>query len=303
LSNTIQHLDFIGDIHGYADELESLLEKLGYSKLNMVYQHPTRKAFFVGDFIDRGPQIRKVLEIVRPMITNGYAYTVIGNHEYNAICYFTEINGKPLRSHSQKNNSQIRQTKDAFSNNRDLLLDYVDWFKSLPIFLESPLVRVIHAQWKETYVNTLKSHGVNDFQNIDFLAETVQPFNSWHKLTNCLLRGEEMKISGAHFRDADGHKREAYRVKWWLPEGEVAAYDYLINFPTDSENALPIIYNLGYKLNQPPVFFGHYCLKKMEPILFQKNICCLDYCVANSGKIVAYRWNGEQILKNENFVF
>ena len=297
------HLDFIGDIHGYADELEILLMKLGYAKLNNIYQHPTRKAFFVGDFIDRGPQIREVLELVRPMITNGYAYTVIGNHEYNAICYFVEVNRKPLRSHSQKNNAQIRLTKEAFANDVDLLHDYINWFRTLPIYVDTPLFRVVHAQWKDIHINTLKANKINNFQNVNFLVDSVQPFNSLHKLTNCLLRGEEMKMAGVHFNDSDGHKREAYRVKWWLPEGEVAAHDYLINFPADTDNALPIVYNPGYKLNQPPIFFGHYCLKNIETNLFQNNICCLDYCVANSGKIAAYRWNGEQVLKNENFVF
>jgi len=303
LQNINPHLDFIGDIHGYADELEALLIRLGYFRLNNVYQHPTRKAFFVGDFIDRGPKIREVLEIVLPMISNGYAYTVIGNHEYNAICYFTEINGKPLRSHSQKNNAQIRLTKEAFANDIDLLLDYIAWFRSLPIYVETPLFRVVHAQWKDAHIETLRKFAINNFQDHDFLADSVYSFNSLHKLTNCLLRGEEMKISGAHFSDSDGHKREAYRVKWWLPEGEITAHDYLINFPDDSEFDLPVVYNRGYKLNQPPIFFGHYCLKNNGPSLFQNNICCLDYCVANSGKIVAYRWNGEQILQNENFVF
>ena len=58
--------DLIGDIHGYADELVQLLETLGYKKVNGVYRHPDRKVIFLGDFIDRGPKIRQVLEIVRP---------------------------------------------------------------------------------------------------------------------------------------------------------------------------------------------------------------------------------------------
>ena len=49
--------DFIGDIHGHANELKLLLDKLGYTIHNGSYTHPTRKAFFVGDYIDRGLQI------------------------------------------------------------------------------------------------------------------------------------------------------------------------------------------------------------------------------------------------------
>lgn len=49
--------DLIGDIHGHAAELISLLELLGYDRHRGYYSHPARKAVFVGDFIDRGPQI------------------------------------------------------------------------------------------------------------------------------------------------------------------------------------------------------------------------------------------------------
>jgi len=48
--------DLIGDIHGYACELEALLDKLGYRDSNGVFAHPNRRAIFLGDFIDRGPE-------------------------------------------------------------------------------------------------------------------------------------------------------------------------------------------------------------------------------------------------------
>ena len=52
--------DIIGDIHGHAQELKSLLVKMDYSVTEGVWQHPARKAIFVGDLIDRGPSIREV---------------------------------------------------------------------------------------------------------------------------------------------------------------------------------------------------------------------------------------------------
>ena len=71
--------DLIGDIHGHADALQRLLRQLGYSRQKGVYRHPDRQAIFLGDFIDRGPQIRETLEIVRPngcdsnsVISTGY---------------------------------------------------------------------------------------------------------------------------------------------------------------------------------------------------------------------------------------
>ena len=46
--------DLIGDVHGHANKLESLLTKLGYAKnKNGVYSHTERKVVFVGDYNDR----------------------------------------------------------------------------------------------------------------------------------------------------------------------------------------------------------------------------------------------------------
>src|SRR5687767_4897655 len=99
--------DIIGDIHGYADQLENLLVNLGYSKKSQGYYHPSRKVIFLGDFVNRGPKIRETLQIVRPMIDSGSALAVMGNHEYNAICYHIKRNnGEFLRDHSDKNRKQ-----------------------------------------------------------------------------------------------------------------------------------------------------------------------------------------------------
>ena len=76
----MQYYDIIGDIHGYVDALEALLIKLGYDVSTGVYQHKKQKVIFLGDFIDRGPQQREVIEIVKPMVEQGHALSVMGNH-------------------------------------------------------------------------------------------------------------------------------------------------------------------------------------------------------------------------------
>ncbi|MFG2279987.1 polynucleotide kinase-phosphatase [Streptomyces asoensis] len=80
--NDLTHLggpfDIIGDIHGCARELESLLAKLGYAD----GVHPDgRQAVFVGDLVDRGPDSPGVLRRVMGMVKSGNALCVPGNHE------------------------------------------------------------------------------------------------------------------------------------------------------------------------------------------------------------------------------
>ncbi|MGW7267796.1 polynucleotide kinase-phosphatase [Streptomyces sp. NPDC054842] len=80
--NDLTHLtgpfDIVGDIHGCASELETLLTKLGY----VDGSHPEgRTAVFVGDLVDRGPDTPGVLRRVMSMVASGDALCVPGNHE------------------------------------------------------------------------------------------------------------------------------------------------------------------------------------------------------------------------------
>lgn len=131
--------DIIGDIHGHADQLVHLLEKLGYSQENGIYQQAGHQAIFVGDFIDRGAQQKAVIEIVRPMLDRNKALAVMGNHEFNAIYYHTENSEKPgcyLRSHTKDNMRQhqafLKEYPLAVAETNEL----IEWFKTLPLFLE-----------------------------------------------------------------------------------------------------------------------------------------------------------------------
>ncbi|HEX5947734.1 MAG TPA: polynucleotide kinase-phosphatase [Acidimicrobiales bacterium] len=76
--------DFVGDVHGCADELVALLGELGYDVApdRSTARHPgARTAFFVGDLVDRGPDSPGVLRLVMGMVRDGTAVCVPGNHE------------------------------------------------------------------------------------------------------------------------------------------------------------------------------------------------------------------------------
>ena len=60
---------------------------------------------------------------------------------------------------------------------------------------------------------------------------------------------------------------------------------------------------VSYPATAKPVFFGHYWLMAPRPALLADNVACLDYSVTHGGFLCAYRWNGEQRLTNEHFVW
>jgi protein phosphatase len=80
--------NIIGDVHGCLDELLELLRVLGWQVEGDCPMHPDgRKAVFVGDLVDRGPNSVGVVQLVRRMVEAGVAYAVIGNHDEKLIRY------------------------------------------------------------------------------------------------------------------------------------------------------------------------------------------------------------------------
>ncbi len=297
--------DFIGDIHGHADELEALLLKMDYSKKNGIYQHPERKVFFVGDFIDRGPKIKETLELVKHMVDAGHAKAVMGNHEYNAICFATpdKENGDYLRKRYYKNIKQHLATINQLTAKE--YDTYIEWFKSLPLFYEAEDFRVVHATWDYDAIAYLDQRLENQRLSNHLLPESADRDTRLFLDIETILKGKEMKLpDGLSFHDKDGNIRHHTRIKWWLEAHETNLRDAsMVSIPDLPAISIPS-QTLGkaYKKEDKPVFFGHYWLKG-EPGLYRNNICCLDFSVAKGGCLVSYRWNGEQQLNHNAFVW
>ncbi|HEX6519016.1 MAG TPA: polynucleotide kinase-phosphatase [Streptosporangiaceae bacterium] len=92
LFNDLRHetgpFDVIGDVHGCRAELENLLTELGYELERDEAGRPAsarhadaRRAIFLGDLVDRGPDTPGVLRLVMGMVAAGTALCVMGNHE------------------------------------------------------------------------------------------------------------------------------------------------------------------------------------------------------------------------------
>ena len=300
-------IDLIGDIHGHADQLEALLQKLGYTQHNGAYAHPEATALFVGDYIDRGPKIRETLEIVKAMVDSGNAIALMGNHEYNALCFhFQETEGGHLRKHLIKNIIQHYETLRQFQNRQSAYEAYLEWFKTLPLYYETETFRAVHACWDQHHIDFLKRTLVNDRLTDALIYQSVEQGTPLNKAIDQTLKGKEMQLpEGLFFTDKDGTERSEIRIKWWENPVEMT-YQSISVEPTPHLPALPVdLAALPSSYYYPPtdkkVFFGHYWLKG-EPAFFKEKICCLDYSVAKGGKLVAYRWDGVGGLEVGGFV-
>ncbi|MCX4457528.1 polynucleotide kinase-phosphatase [Streptomyces sp. NBC_01340] len=145
--NDLTHLtgpfDIIGDIHGCASELETLLGKLGYAD----GAHPQgRTAVFVGDLVDRGPDTPGVLRRVMSMVASGDALCVPGNHENKLGRY---LKGRKVQ-HSHGLAETIEQLDGESEEFSARVREFVDGLVSHYVLDGGRLV-VCHAGLPEKY--------------------------------------------------------------------------------------------------------------------------------------------------------
>ncbi|WRZ90012.1 polynucleotide kinase-phosphatase [Streptomyces sp. NBC_01007] len=145
--NDLTHLtgpfDIVGDIHGCASELETLLGKLGY----VDGAHPEgRTAVFIGDLVDRGPDSPGVLRRVMSMVGSGNALCVPGNHENKLGRY---LKGRNVQ-HSHGLAETIEQLDRESDEFRATVREFVDGLVSHYVLDAGRLV-VCHAGLPEKY--------------------------------------------------------------------------------------------------------------------------------------------------------
>jgi hypothetical protein len=301
---TVQGYDLVGDIHGHADALHRLLRALDYAEIEGVFRHPIRQMIFVGDFVDRGTQQREVLRIARSMCEAGFAKAVMGNHEFNAIGWAAAKEGGGfLRSHSAKNANQHAKFLGEIGESSPAHRDAISWFKTLPVWLDLPGVRVIHACWHEASREALVPF-LDEAARLteEGILESYRYGSAAHSAVEILLKGPEEHLpSGLHFSDKDGHKREEVRLRWWGQDATTFRKAALGMDGREDEipdSTLPTDYR--YRESKP-VFFGHYWLRG-QPEVTAPNAACLDFSVAKNGYLTAYRWTGEAELTKDCLV-
>lgn len=309
--------DIIGDIHGYASKLEALLRKLGYAPSGRGYKASAgRKVVFLGDLIDRGPDQLRVLEIARSMVDSGDGLCIMGNHEFNAISYATEDPDKsgdcfrPNRGDTikcGKNREQHAQFLEQVVEGSAAHKFWIEWFRTLPPFLDLDGIRVVHGCWDEQAVTTLKAGGWKPgavLSNALLLEvnRSGSPMKDARKLLTC---GLELELpEGRFIRDKAGHKHTEIRIANWRHWASQIHEVALI--PAGQEEQL---HGMAWPddlvisaIEGSPIFVGHHWLNG-HPVIEGPKLACLDWSVAKDGPLVCYRWDGEQELSNDKLVW
>lgn len=296
--------DVIGDIHGYAKELRQLLEKLGYSQdEDGIYKHPEpdRKAVFIGDYIDRGPENFETIRIVRGMVEAENAHAIMGNHDLNAGLFHTlhPETQKPLRPHRAGNIKGHRAFLDEHEQDRETGRQHIDWLKTLPICLEMDGLRFIHAVWDKPSLAYLRESGILASDNTIHLER-------WHEIMEegtrgcdsmeILAKGVEYRLpEGVSFLDPDNNQRKKARLRWWGNHSKpgLRLHEALLDVPPTSSTDIPVPDDMRQRMKELQqtdgtiVFFGHYWQRGETPSIELPHAICIDQSVAKDGHLAA----------------
>ena len=194
-----------------------------------------------------------------------------------------------------------------FQNNQKEYDKYIDWFKTLPLFLEKDGFRAVHACWDNNHIYFLKTKLSDSILSDAMIYESVKEGTAFNIAVEETLKGKEIKMpDDLFFHDKDGTKRTEIRIKWWedptsLTYRSLSVIDIpsLPELPVDSNETSIESY---YGLDEKHVFFGHYWLKGL-PVLYRNNVCCLDFSVAKGGHLVAYSYDDETSLDSGKLTF
>ncbi len=139
----------IPDLHGCVKTLQGLVEEI---------IKPTRydELYFLGDYIDRGPDSRGVVDYIRFLQKDEFNVTALkGNHEDLLVeLYDAELKSKNPWYFTFGNKKREawflmggRETLRSFGVNhpREIPEDYIEWMRALPYYRQMDKYILVHA--------------------------------------------------------------------------------------------------------------------------------------------------------------
>ena len=134
----------IPDIHGCAKTLKVLLE-------NMLRVTKDDELFFLGDYIDRGPTSKDVIDYLMNLQENGWnIHCLKGNHEdYCVKAWEADQKWHLFKPGIQKSweNVGAKETLKSFGvkRPREIPQKYIDWMRNLDYYFELEKYILVHA--------------------------------------------------------------------------------------------------------------------------------------------------------------
>jgi serine/threonine protein phosphatase 1 len=128
-----------------ATDLHGCLRTFRYLVEQELRLRPTDTLYLLGDYVNKGPDSRGVLDYLMQLQGFGYqVHCLRGNHEHELLA---TIQGTPNANHMWKAEAEREMTLASFgvAQAADIPAPYVHWMAALPLTLELPDFVLVHA--------------------------------------------------------------------------------------------------------------------------------------------------------------
>ena len=184
---------------------------------------------------------------------------------------------------------------------------WIDWFRTIPLWLDLGGLRVVHACWHPASMAVLGDGTLTD-------AMVAAPKGSAD------VRGDRGRAEGS--RDRDGRRGVPRQGRPPPGQGAVQVVETRCRARcgrpprspatrTPRRRRSPFAAAAGHRRSPAewpsaptdvPVLYGHYWRSGTPSVDVGGKSACLDWSVAKGGPLVAYRWSGESELVSDNLV-
>lgn len=132
--------------------------------------------------------------------------------------------GKFLRDHHKAGNREQHQAFLDIVEGTPRQKEITDWFRTLPLWLELPGLRVVHACWHQESMELLRPIlGPDQTLTEGAVLLGSRKGHPAYEAIEVVCRGPEVGLPpGISFEDKGGKVRHEVRVRWW--QGDLATY-------------------------------------------------------------------------------
>lgn len=167
----------IGDIHGCAEELQLLLDKIPLT--------PQSRIVFVGDYIDRGENSKEVINIILNLQNYYKVTTIMGNHEAMFLDFLADPGSMEAGAFIYNGGSA---TLASYANQQGKYIipdEHIDFLNKLQLFSQTESFFFVHAGVPDVPLNYITPAKHKD----DLLWIRDQFFNSKFKWEKMIVHG------------------------------------------------------------------------------------------------------------------
>jgi len=155
----------VGDIHGCAFELKQLIKKLPLDKNSTLV--------FLGDYIDRGPDSKEVIETILKLRQQYRVYTLMGNHEAMLLEFLADPSSAMAGFFVLNGGSATLASYVTEGSQYEIPQTHLDFYKNLHLLYESDEHFFVHAG-----IPNIPIAQINPDEHFESLLWMRQPFLS-----------------------------------------------------------------------------------------------------------------------------